>query len=90
MPRNGRAQTIVAVWYESAGGKPVSYAKAVGLGQALADQSATDDEVRELYQWMGEQTFFQGKWDFGTAVSQFEKFRQSRKPAAERKRGFVV
>jgi hypothetical protein len=80
LPRNGPAQSIVAAWYACAGGAPVSYPKAVGLGQKLADLGCTEDEVAELYDWMGEQEFFQGKWDMGTAVTQFEKFRQSKKP----------
>jgi hypothetical protein len=80
MPRNGPAQSIVAAWYACAGGAPVNYAKAVGLGQKLADLGCTEGEVAELYDWMGEQEFFQGKWDMGTAVTQFEKFRQSKKP----------
>jgi hypothetical protein len=80
LPRNGPAQSIVAAWYDAAGGKPVSYPKAVGLGQKLAELGCNEGEVAELYDWMGEQEFFQGKWDMGTAVTQFEKFRQSKKP----------
>lgn len=80
LPRNGPAQSIVAAWYGRAGGAPVNYGKAVGLGQKLADLGCTEGEVTELYDWMGEQTFFEGKWDLGTAVTQFEKFRQSKKP----------
>jgi hypothetical protein len=80
LPRNGPAQSIVAAWYACLGGAPVSYPKAVGLGQKLADLGCTEGEVAELYDWMGEQEFFQGKFDMGTAVTQFEKFRQSKKP----------
>jgi hypothetical protein len=80
LPRNGPAQSIVAAWYGCAGGAPVNYAKAVGLGQKLAELGCTEGEVAELYDWMGEQEFFQGRFDMGTAVTQFEKFRQSKKP----------
>lgn len=80
LPKNGPAQTLVAAWYERAGGQPVNYQKAVGLGQKLANLGATERDVGGLYDWMGEQDFFEGKFDFGTAVSQYEKFQQSRKP----------
>lgn len=80
LPKNGPAQSIVAAWYERAGGKPVNYGKAVGLGQKLADLGATERDVGDLYDWMGEQDFFAGKFDFGTAVTQYEKFQQSKKP----------
>lgn len=80
MPRNGPAQQLVASWYECAGGVPVNYGKAYGLGQKLVDLGATDEDIRELYRWMGEQDFFEGKFDLGTAVTQYEKFQQSKKP----------
>lgn len=90
LPRNGPAQTLLAIWYERAGGQPVNYAKAVGLAQKLVELGATEEDVGELYDWMSEQDFFDGKFDLGTAVSQWEKFQQSRKPrrrTADRYRG---
>lgn len=79
LPKNGMAQTLVAAWYEQAGGVPVNYKKAVGLGQSLADRGASAEDVLQLYEWMSGNEFFNGEFDFGTAVSQYEKFCQSRK-----------
>lgn len=80
LPRNGAAQILVATWAEQAGSVPATYKKAVGQAQLLAKAKVTPDELVELYAYLDADSFWaETGFDLGTALSQLDKFRQSKK-----------
>ena len=80
LPRNGPAQSLVACWYGRAGGKPASYGKAVGQAQQLVDAGVDEAELIGLYDHLQADAFWVKGFDLGIAVSQLDKFRQSKTP----------
>jgi hypothetical protein len=80
LPRNGAAQTLVAVWCERTGAVPVSYPVAAGHAKNLAAAGVDPAELGALYDYLANDPFWTGKgFDLGTAVSQLEKFRQAKR-----------
>jgi hypothetical protein len=83
LPQNGAAQTLVYTWCQRTGTVPVSYPVAVGHAKNLAAAGVNPGELGELYDYLAADPFWTGKgFDLGTAVSQLEKFRQTKRKAA--------
>jgi hypothetical protein len=85
LPDNGPAQHAVKLWAEMAETKPTNYSKAVGIAQKLMEANVTDKELRALYEYLATDDFWRGEgFDLGTALSQLEKFRSTRRKKPER------
>lgn len=81
LPRNGDAQTLVAVLYEDVLGigKPTNYKQAVGQASQLAKAGVTPDELREIAEWLIADPFWSQKGvNMGTVLSQRDKYRAAR------------
>ena len=63
MPRNGAAQTLLAVLYEDVLqiGKPTNYSKAVGQAQQLVKAGSSPEEVRDIAEWLLADPFWAAK-----------------------------
>lgn len=93
LPRNGPAQTIVAVLYEDVLGigKPTNYRKVVGQAQQLVDAGVTPDDIPDAVKWCEGQKWLGGSFDLGTILSQADKWRAYRRQQEQPKiRRFVV
>lgn len=86
LPRNGDAQTLVAVLYEDVLniGKPTNYKQAVGQASQLAKAGCTPDEVRDIAEWLQADPFWSQKGiNMGTVLSQRDKWRASRRTSQQ-------
>ena len=63
MPRNGDAQTLLAVLYEDVLqiGPPTNYKLAIGQAQTLVKAGSTPDEVRSIAEWLMADPFWSQK-----------------------------
>lgn len=79
LPENGPAQRIVKAYCEAVGiEKPVSYNKAVGQAQSLADGGITPDDIPRIVSWLRSQKWVGGGIDLGLILSQAEKWQSAR------------
>ncbi len=84
MPRNGMAQTLVAVLYEDVlkTGSPTAYQKAVGQAQKLANAGLVPDDVAKLVGWIREDSFrSKNGIDMGTLLTWHDKWRATLAPS---------
>lgn len=71
---------LVDAWAERRGFAPTNWGKASKLAKQLVDAGVTVGELMELYDWLEADSFWSEKgFDLGTAVSQLERFRQSKR-----------
>src|SRR5690606_6985818 len=84
MPRNGMAQTLVAVLYEDVlkTGSPTAYQKAVGQAQKLAKAGLVPDDVAKLVGLIREDSFrSKNGIDMGTLLAWHDKWRATLAPS---------
>ena len=84
MPRNGMAQTLVAVLYEDVlkTGSPTAYQKAVGQAQKLAKAGLVPGDVAKLVGWIREDSFrSKNGIDMGTLLAWHDKWRATLAPS---------
>ena len=82
MPRNGAAQTLLAVLYEDVLqiGKPTDFKKAVGQAQLLVNAGSTPDEVREIAEWLMADPFWASKGiTIGLVLSKRDEWRSAKR-----------
>lgn len=83
LPRNGEAQTFLAVWCEAMGlGMPANYGKAVGQAGRLVKAGFTTADIPPLIAWLRRQAWLKDGFDLGTALSQADKFRTAQRETA--------
>jgi hypothetical protein len=81
LPRNGAAQTLVAVLYEDVLriGKPTNYSQVVGQAAQLVKAGCTPDELRDIAGWLAADPFWSQKGiTMGTILGQRDKWRAAR------------
>lgn len=82
MPRNGDAQTLLAVLYEDVLqiGKPTDYKQAVGQAQLLVKAGSTPDEVRAIAEWLMADPFWSQKGiTIGLVLRKRDEWRSAQK-----------
>jgi predicted transcriptional regulator len=71
---------LVDAWAERRGFPPSNWGKASKLAKQLGDAGVTVLELMEIYDWLEADPYWSDKgFDLGTAVSQLDKFRQSKR-----------
>lgn len=76
---------LVDAWAERRGFAPTNWGKASKLAKQLCAAGVTVAELMEVYDYLEADPFWSDKgFDLGTAVSQLERFRQSRRVSAKR------
>ena len=82
MPRNGDAQTLLAVLYEDVLqiGKPTDYKQAVGQAQLLVKAGSNPDEVRAIAEWLMADPFWAQKGiTIGLVLKKRDEWRSAQK-----------
>lgn len=89
MPRNGPAQTLLAVLYEDVLkiGPPTKYGQAVGVAQRLVDVGCTPEELTSIAAWL-----LADPWqaDKGVTISRIESNRDNWRAAQSVPAGMTV
>lgn len=82
MPRNGAAQTLLAVLYEDVLqiGPPTNYKLAIGQAQSLVKAGSTPDEVRSIAEWLMADPFWSQKGiTIGLVLKKRDEWRSAKK-----------
>lgn len=83
LPSNGPVQELVKAWADATGVVPANYPKALGHAKTLIRAGATPGDIPALVAYLSGEAWLQGRFDLGTAVTQFDKFRAARnRPAS--------
>ena len=79
---------LVDAWTERRGFPPANWSKASKIAKDLQKAGVTPGELLEIYDWLEADPFWSDDkgFDLGTALSQVDKFRQSkRRPRVAKK-----